>query len=43
MTAAKIAPEVRARFIEPLERETSLSETSATKRRDKNAKKKKRR
>ena len=41
--AAKIAPEVRARFIEPLERETSLSETSATKRRDKNAKKKKRR
>ncbi len=39
--AAKIAPEVRARFIEPLERETSrIRETAATKRRDKNAKKK---
>ena len=39
--AAKIAPEVRARFIEPLERETSrIRETSATKRRDKNAQKK---
>lgn len=38
--AAKIAPEVRARFIEPLERETSrIRETSATKRRDKNAQK----
>lgn len=39
--AAKIAPEVRARFIEPLERETSrIRETAATKRRDKNAQKK---
>ena len=40
--AAKIAPEVRARFIEPLERETSrIRETErATKRRDKNAQKK---
>ena len=39
--AAKIAPEVRARFIEPLERETSLiRETAATKRRDKSAQKK---
>ena len=38
--AAEIAPEVRARFIEPLERETSrIRETSATKRRDKNAQK----
>ena len=39
--AAKIAPEVRARFIEPLERETSrIRETErATKRRDKNAQK----
>lgn len=39
--AAKIAPEVRARFIEPLERETSrIRETAATKRRDKSAQKK---
>ena len=40
--AAEIAPEVRARFIEPLERETSrIRETErATKRRDKNAQKK---
>jgi YidC/Oxa1 family membrane protein insertase len=39
--AAEIAPEVRARFIEPLERETSrIRETErATKRRDKNAQK----
>ena len=38
--AAEIAPEVRARFIEPLERETSrIRETAATKRRDKNAQK----
>ena len=39
--AAAVAPEVRARFIEPLERETSrIRETAATKRRDKNAQKK---
>ena len=39
--AAKIAPEVRARFIEPLEWETSrIRETAATKRRDKSAQKK---
>ena len=39
--AAEIAPEVRARFIEPLERETSrIRETAATKRRDKSAQKK---
>ena len=39
--AAKIAPEVRARFIEPLERETSrIRETAATKIRDKSAQKK---